>query len=56
LKVDEGKGPADFKIFVWCTNVAKSDLSYEDFLELYKKVVSVANKANSADAKSHVAD
>lgn len=49
--VGDGKGPADFKICAWRTNDAKNDLSYEEFLELCRKVIAAANKANSADKK-----
>jgi hypothetical protein len=42
--VADGTGPADFKICAWRTNDAKSDLSYQDFLDLCRKVVSAANK------------
>jgi hypothetical protein len=48
--VGDGKGPADFKICSWRTNDSKNDLSYEEFLELCKKVISAANKANPVDA------
>ncbi len=34
--------PANFKICAWRTNDAKSDLSYDDFLELCRKVVAAA--------------
>jgi hypothetical protein len=34
--------PANFKICAWRTNDAKSDLSYDDFLELCRKVVTAA--------------
>lgn len=41
--VGDGTGPADFKICSWRTNDAKHDLSYDDFLNLCKKVVSANN-------------
>lgn len=42
--VGDGKGPADFKICAWRTNDAKNDLSYEEFLDLCRKVIVAANK------------
>ena len=44
--VGDGTGEADFKICAWRTNDAKNDLSYLEFVELCKKVVNAANKAN----------
>jgi hypothetical protein len=43
--VDDGKGAANFKICAWRTNDAKNDLSYEEFVELCKKVIEAANKS-----------
>jgi hypothetical protein len=40
----DGTGNADFKICACRTNDAKNDLTYEEFLELCRKVVA-ANKA-----------
>ncbi len=48
--VRDGKGAANFKICAWRTNDAKNDLSYEEFLELCRKVIAAANKALSADS------
>ena len=42
--IDDGKGPANFKICAWRTNDAKNDLDYEDFLDLCSKVLRAANK------------
>ena len=42
--VADGTGPADFRMCAWRTNDAKSDLSYQEFLDLCRKVVSAANK------------
>lgn len=42
--VGDGNGEADFKICSWRTNDAKNDLSYEEFLELCKKVVKTATE------------
>jgi hypothetical protein len=39
-----GTGPADVKICGWRTNDAKSDLSYQEFLDLCRKVITAANK------------
>lgn len=39
--IGDGTGPADFKICAWRTNDAKNDLSFKEFLELCKIVVSV---------------
>jgi hypothetical protein len=39
-----GTGPADFKICAWRTNDAKSDLSYQQFVDLCRKVVAAANE------------
>jgi hypothetical protein len=47
--VGDGKA-ADFKICAWRTNDAKSDLSYEEFLDLCRKVISSANKALPASS------
>ena len=48
--VGDGKGAANFKICAWRTNDAKNDLSYEEFLELCRKVIAAANKALLADS------
>ena len=40
----DGTGPADFEICAWRTNDAKNDLSYEEFLDLCKKVIVDTNK------------
>ena len=48
--VGDGKGPADFKVCAWRTNDAKNDLSYEEFLELCRKVIAAATVALSADS------
>ena len=40
---DRGKGVYEFKICSWRTNDAKNDLSYNDFLELCKRIIAVAN-------------
>lgn len=37
--VNDGTGPADFKICSWRTNSAKSDLTLPEFLELCEKVI-----------------
>lgn len=37
--VNDGLGVADFKICAWRTNDAKNDLSYDEFVNLCKKVV-----------------
>ena len=37
------KGTCEFKICSWRTNDAKNDLSYNDFLELCKGIIAVAN-------------
>jgi hypothetical protein len=42
--VGDGTGTADFKICAWRTNDAKSDLSYQEFLDLCRKVVASAEK------------
>ena len=49
--VGDGTGPADFKICAWRTNDAKNDLSYDDFLNLCKKVVSANNRMDSGPGK-----
>lgn len=41
--VHDGLGPADFKICSWKMNDAKNDLSYDEFLELCKKVIEHRN-------------
>lgn len=43
--LDDGTSKPDFKICSWRTNDAKSDLSYEEFLDLCKKVMAEANKS-----------
>ena len=45
------KSPADFRICAWRTNDAKSDLLYEDFLELCKKVIKAANPSSQGMTK-----
>lgn len=40
--VGDGTGSADFKICSWRTNDAKNDMSYDEFVELCKKVVKTA--------------
>ena len=40
---DREKGVYEFKICSWRTNDAKNDLSYNDFLELCKRIIAVAN-------------
>lgn len=42
--VGDGTGAADFKICAWRTNDAKADLSYNEFVELCKKIVQVAKQ------------
>jgi len=42
--VGDGKGPAKFKICAWRTNDAKNDLTYEEFVDLCRKIVNSANK------------
>lgn len=42
--VGDGTGSADFKICAWRTNDAKSDLTYDEFVELCRKVLEAANK------------
>lgn len=37
--VDDGLGPADFKICAWRTNAAKNDLVHEEFVALCRRVV-----------------
>jgi len=37
------KATYEFKICSWRTNDAKNDLSYDDFLELCRKIITVAN-------------
>lgn len=37
--VNDGTGPADFKICSWRTNAAKSDLTLPEFLDLCEKVI-----------------
>jgi hypothetical protein len=37
--VGDGTGPAEFKICSWRTNDAKGDLSFEEFVELCRKVI-----------------
>jgi hypothetical protein len=37
--VNDGTGPADFKICSWRTNSAKNDLKLPEFLELCEKVI-----------------
>jgi len=42
--VNDGLGPADFKICAWRTNDAKNDLPFEEFVALCQRVVDAANK------------
>jgi len=49
--VGDGTGPADFKICAWRTNDAKNDLSYEEFVELCRKVVKAANNSFAIQTK-----
>ena len=37
--VGDGTGRPEFKICAWRTNSAKSDLSYEEFVELCRKII-----------------
>ncbi len=37
--VEDGRGPADFKICGWRTNNAKADLSFKEFHELCERVL-----------------
>ena len=37
--VNDGLGPADFKICSWRTNDSKNDLTYSEFVDLCKKVI-----------------
>lgn len=50
--VSDGKGVADFKICSSRTNDAKSDLSYDEFVELCTKVIKAANKSLQRTADS----
>lgn len=45
--VGDGLGGADFRLCGWATNDAKSDLSYEQFVSLCRKVVEHCNKSRS---------
>jgi hypothetical protein len=42
-------GPPEFKICAWRTNDAKNDLSYQDFVNLCRKVIRVADNVSSKD-------
>ena len=42
--VNDGLGPADFKICAWRTNDAKNDLPMEEFVALCQRVINAANK------------
>lgn len=42
--VGDGTGEADFKICSWRTNDAKNDLSYQEFVDLCKKVIKIAHR------------
>ena len=37
--VNDGLGPADFRICSWRTNDAKNDLTFDEFFELCKTVI-----------------
>jgi len=50
--IGDGKGPADFKICAWRTNDAKNDLSYDEFLELCRKVIAAANMTRKSGESS----
>lgn len=41
--VDDGLGPADFKICAWRTNDAKNDLTLGEFVELCRRVVAASD-------------
>lgn len=47
--INDGIGPAEFKICAWRTNDAKNDMSYRDFVSLCRKIASHHCKVNSAD-------
>ena len=40
--IDDGRGTANFNICAWRTNDAKNDLSYEEFVELCRRVLAAA--------------
>lgn len=42
--VGDGTGSADFKICAWRTNDSKSDLSYDEFIILCRKVIAAVSK------------
>jgi hypothetical protein len=50
--VNDGLGPADFKICSWRTNDAKGDLSLNEFVELCRRVVDAHPKGMAAAATS----
>jgi len=41
--VGDGTGTADFEICAWRTNDAKNDLTYDEFVDLCKKVLDATN-------------
>jgi hypothetical protein len=45
--VGDGTGPADFKVCAWRTNDAKNDLSFNEFLELCRRVCKFAGKGET---------
>ena len=50
--VEDGLGPADFKICAWRTNDAKHDLTHDDFVALCRRVVDHFDLTRSPQ-KSH---
>ena len=42
--IDDGRGTANFNICAWRTNDAKNDLSYDEFVELCRRVLDAATK------------
>ena len=53
--VDDGKGPANFKICSWQTNDAKNDLTLEEFIGLCKKIIKFEHDKNLSN-KSNITD
>lgn len=53
---DDGLGPANFKICSYRTNDAKHDLSYSDFVDLCRRVIAHAERANGTVDVSRVGD
>ena len=47
--VNDGRGPADFRICAWRTNDAKGDLPLEEFIALCERVIAYHRKSHAGN-------